>query len=250
MADFEVYAFCEANCKHRVLTADQTIALVEEVLANGGQVPEQLVLSTPIREIIDQNTGTGLKFFVGTQAEWDSWTGDKTNVFAIISDDPIQQDIFNKLDALTTASNYANERIDKIIDGSTVVAKATDATNDGSGREISATYSVKPVDIALTGFEENSTVGKRENHTITKAGLYCVDLQETYNQEVFRHTAMISVSALNEHAQGTLTELYNGGVIEVLYDASDKVITVYNRGYQEGDYIRWMSYCKLIAAYE
>lgn len=127
MAEISVYAFCDANCKHRVLTATQTIALIEEVIANGGKVPEELVLSTPIREIIDQNTGKGLKFFVGTQAQWDAWTGDKTNVFAIITDDPIQQDIFNKLDELSAGLNYANTRVDKVIDGRTPVTNARNA---------------------------------------------------------------------------------------------------------------------------
>ena len=35
----EVFGFCNANCRHRVLTLDQTANLIQEMAANGFQVP-------------------------------------------------------------------------------------------------------------------------------------------------------------------------------------------------------------------
>lgn len=84
----EVFGFCGANCKHRVLTIDQTAELIQEMAANGFQVPDEYIPKTAVNSIIEQNTGRELKIFIGTQEEYNNWTGDKNNVFAIISDDP------------------------------------------------------------------------------------------------------------------------------------------------------------------
>lgn len=107
--EVEVWGYCDANCKHRVLTLDQTVALIQEMAANGFQVPEGFIPKTAVNEIVEQNKGKSLKLFVGTQAEYDAWNGDKENTHPIISDDPT---IKNILDKLGTTTNIINKMID------------------------------------------------------------------------------------------------------------------------------------------
>lgn len=110
----EVWGYCDAKCKHRVLTVDQTAELIQEMAANGFQVPEGFIPTTAVNSIVEQNTGNEIKLFVGTQAEYDAWTGDKDNTFAIISDDPTLKEILNRLDKLESAVKDIDEKIETI----------------------------------------------------------------------------------------------------------------------------------------
>ena len=110
----EVFGFCNANCRHRVLTLDQTANLIQEMAANGFQVPEGFIPKTAVNSIIEQNSGKAISLFVGTQAEYDAWTGDKNSVFAIISDDPTLKNLLNKLDEQETSIDAVNKRVDDV----------------------------------------------------------------------------------------------------------------------------------------
>lgn len=112
-----VYGYCDAKCKHRVLTIDQTVNLIQEMAANGFQVPEGFIPTTAINSIIEQNKGKALRLWVGTQAEYDAWTGDKDNLYAIISDDPTLQKLLDKIIDF-------EEKFVSVIDGKTVVGNA------------------------------------------------------------------------------------------------------------------------------
>lgn len=112
-----VYGFCQDNCKYPVYTKEDVIGLLKYVIENNA-LPSDIVDGNydstqglvAVNSIVDQNKGTALKFFVGTQAEYDAYTGDKTNLFAIISDDTTKQSI------LDTLSQHA-KTINRIING-------------------------------------------------------------------------------------------------------------------------------------
>lgn len=110
----DVYGFCDANCRHKVLTVDQTVALIQEMAANGFQVPEGFIPQTAVNSIIEQNSGKAICLFVGTQAEYDAWTGDKSHCFSIISDDPTLKNILNKLDEHTASIKAVDKRVDDL----------------------------------------------------------------------------------------------------------------------------------------
>ena len=120
LGNVDIYAYCGANCKHKVLSAAQQIHLIQEMLENGGKVPTEMTLVTPVNEIIDQNTGKGLKLFIGTKAQYEEWSGDKSNVFAIITDDQTKEEILSRLDELKNSVNG-------ILNATIVVPKSTES---------------------------------------------------------------------------------------------------------------------------
>ena len=83
-----VYGVCECNEKKQVLSIDQVTDLIQQMAANGWQVPADYIPKTSVNGIIEQHEGRELKLWIGTQAKWDEWAGDKNNVYAIITDDP------------------------------------------------------------------------------------------------------------------------------------------------------------------
>ena len=108
----EVYGFCRDNCRYPVFTKEEVIGLLKYVLEHN-ELPPDIVDGNydstqglvAVNSVVDQNKGTAIKFFVGTQAEYDAYAGDKTNLFAIISDDKTKQNIFNTLSQHTTIIN-------------------------------------------------------------------------------------------------------------------------------------------------
>lgn len=103
MADNEVrvYGLCDANCRHQVLTIEQTIDLIQEMAANGFQVPEGYIPQTSVNGIVEQNGKDEIRLWVGTQAEYDALSDkEKEYLFAIVSDDPTLQEIEKKLNQL------------------------------------------------------------------------------------------------------------------------------------------------------
>ena len=122
VSNVDIYGFCGANCRHKVLSAGQTMHLVQEMIANGGQIPTGFVNTTAVNEIMEQNTGTSIKLWVGTQAEWDNWKGDKSKTFSIISDD-------NKYETLLSRINELENIADGISKGNLIVPYANIALN-------------------------------------------------------------------------------------------------------------------------
>lgn len=84
-----VYGVCGCKQKVQVLSVEQAIDLIQQMAANGWQVPADYVPKTSVNAVIDQNTGTELKLWIGTQAKYDALTREeKAKTFALITDDP------------------------------------------------------------------------------------------------------------------------------------------------------------------
>ena len=103
MDELIVYGYCGANCQHRVLAVDQTVELIQEVIANGGQLPNNYTPLTAVNRIRELNTGAEVGFFFGTQAQWDEWSGDKNNVMFVPTNDTALSTINTRLDTLEEA---------------------------------------------------------------------------------------------------------------------------------------------------
>lgn len=99
------------------------------------------------------------------------------------SDSTLQGNIDNEATLRQNADTALGGRIDDVVDGTTPVAKATSATNDGSGNNIASTYATKAaLEDYYTETEANSLLAQKQD--ITDDGL------ET--------TAKTVVSAINE----------------------------------------------------
>lgn len=68
MADRKYYVLCESNCKFESMTKEQIIAAIAE--ATGNTVTD--VDAAFITKIKEQNRGTAVKIWVGTQAEYNA----------------------------------------------------------------------------------------------------------------------------------------------------------------------------------
>lgn len=84
------YVLCSSNCKFESMTKEQILAAITQAVETGeiGDVDTGFV--TTIKE---QNKGTGLSFWVGTQAEYNALETKATNCFYIVTDDTFADDI-------------------------------------------------------------------------------------------------------------------------------------------------------------
>ena len=107
----KVYVICDQNCKFEGMTKEQILTAITQAVENGtiGDVDTGFV------QTVKTINGIGLKFFVGTQAQYMELTEeDKANLYAIITDD-------------TTLAGL-QKFIDAIMDGSFVIQRAETAS--------------------------------------------------------------------------------------------------------------------------
>ena len=132
-----VYGFCDDHCKYPVYTKEEVIGLLEYVIANNA-LPSDLIVDgvinndtklAAVNAIVEQNSGKAINLWVGTQAEYDAYTGDKRNLFAIISDDPTKKEIEATLSRHETSLLNTNLVVQNIVDGVTYVPNATNAVD-------------------------------------------------------------------------------------------------------------------------
>ena len=123
MSERKVAGFCEDNCKFEVYTKEEIISLFEYVIANnalpegiinGGSVTSALAA---VNAIVEQNKGAALKFFVGTQTEWDAYTGDKTNMHPFLSDDATIRNLTNRVTTLEQNVESLDKTVNDICAG-------------------------------------------------------------------------------------------------------------------------------------
>lgn len=95
MAERTVYAFCDSNCKYETMTKEQILTAIMNAVNSGscGNVDAGFV--TTIKTV----NGGYLRFFVGTQAEYDALEN-KANLFAIISNDSTKDGILSAINGI------------------------------------------------------------------------------------------------------------------------------------------------------
>ena len=140
-----VYGICECKEKRQVLSVEQATDLIQQMAANNWQVPTDYIPKTSVNGIVEQHYGDELKVWVGTQAEYDALTDEeKTNCFAIISDDPAYNEIQTLLSEYgqnikSINSNVTNiyERLRKLgfREGSVIASPLVTATQNELKRQ-------------------------------------------------------------------------------------------------------------------
>lgn len=139
MADGRTYyVLCGDNCKFESMTKEQIIAAIAE--ATGNTVTD--VDSAFITKIKEQNAGTAVKIWIGTQAEYN----------ALVATSSISPDTLyctsdgNKLSELQNEINALQNQVDEIIDGDIVCGRAS-GMRFGSDAIITAQNSAATGDI-------------------------------------------------------------------------------------------------------
>lgn len=122
MAGRKYYALCDSNCKFETMTKEQILTAIAQAVKDGTVGDIDTGFITTIKTI----NGTSLKFFVGTQAEYESLTdSEKNGLFAIITNDTNKEALFAEVERL---SADLDEFKQGVVGGEIVVAKATNAT--------------------------------------------------------------------------------------------------------------------------
>lgn len=135
MADTpKVYVLCDANCKWEGMTREQILTAITQAV-NEGTIGN---IDTGFVQTIKTINGQPLKFFVGTQAEYNTLaTEAKENLFAIITDDTHKDGIEAAIAELQT--NYT-ELLEKLANGDQAVGKADFATNATNANHANTAY--------------------------------------------------------------------------------------------------------------
>lgn len=108
MADRKYYVICDAGCKFESMTREQILAAITQAM-NEGTVGD---IDTGFVTTIKTISGTPLRFFVGTHAEYEALSeADRENLFAIITNDTTKDGILQKLAELESEIESTNERI-------------------------------------------------------------------------------------------------------------------------------------------
>lgn len=126
------YVLCDANCKFEGMTKEQILTAIAQAVENGtvGDIDTGFV--TTVKTI----TGAPLKFFAGTQYEYEQLTDEqRQNLFAIITNDVTKEGISEMLSEHSETLSELSEKTaaqenwrDSVMDGSTAVKNAEVAT--------------------------------------------------------------------------------------------------------------------------
>lgn len=119
----KVYVLCDLNCKFEGMTKEQILTAIANAVSTG----EIGDINTGFVQTIKTINNIPLKFFVGTQAEYNALTAeDKRNLYAIVTDD---DSITNIESAIAELLENYNHLTDGLNSGSIVVNKAESANS-------------------------------------------------------------------------------------------------------------------------
>lgn len=109
MATPNVYVICNNNCKYEGMTKEQILTAITQAV-NEGHIGN---VDTGFVSTVKTINGAPLRFFVGTQAEYDALTTEqKLNLFAIITNDTTKEGINKAIEELKADVESANKKID------------------------------------------------------------------------------------------------------------------------------------------
>lgn len=143
MGIIEAFGFCKNHCKRPVYTQEQVIALIQAAINEGSL--ENCTGDVLISKIQETNKNMGLKFWVGTQAEYNALTTKSSDTHYIISDDNTISGMNAAIAALQAAGSVTTE---KIANGAVTAEKlAPGAIPQTSG----LTHTSETKEITITG---------------------------------------------------------------------------------------------------
>lgn len=159
MADKQVYALDDGGNRVETLSAEKILEAIQTAIATG-EIPAEL--QTIIDTIKEQNKGAGLKFWLGTQAEFLALESTSEDVIYFINDSANLRDVAEALAELKKA----------LEDGSLVVKKATEAKDyDKINGKIKDKFDDIEKRLTDMGFNTGSVTGI-SGATLTRYGKY------------------------------------------------------------------------------
>lgn len=112
MAERNYYVVCDDNCRFEGMTKEQIITAIEQAIETGSVGDIDAGFITKIKET---NRNAELKFWVGTQAEYNAISVPSQNTFYIITDSDDERRIINTV--VAEIENSLLQNYSKIISG-------------------------------------------------------------------------------------------------------------------------------------
>lgn len=109
MSEIKAYGFCENDCRREVYTKEQTVALLQAAIDNGSLA--SCTGNVIISEVQEINKNVGLKFWLGTQAEYNAIENYSADVHYIITDDTTLESLNNAVAALQADESVTTTKL-------------------------------------------------------------------------------------------------------------------------------------------
>ena len=217
------YVICDDNCKFESMTKEEILTAITNAVQQGSFGDIDTGFVTKVKE---QNRNVALKFWVGTQAEYNALSPKPNNTFCIITDDEVKKDIETAI---------ADLQVD-------MTAAQTDITTLQNGKAAKP-YTFKPTDAPSGDWFWTGDIDKA---SCFLAKVYNTQGDETVFVPLTKHIAEIETSTPKLHLSGSLEVIGNGGietyVVDIAYEESataahptyavttEKVICYYKNG--------------------
>lgn len=203
----KVYVICDANCKWESMTKEQILTAIMQAVNEGtiGNIDTGFI--TTVKTI----NGEPLKFFYGKQAAYNALSDEeKTNLFAVITDDTTKEGIEKTIKEFQTEIKELKEGLTNgtfEVDNANYANQAERAENDENGNKITETYGN-----FARGWESSSIFGNRVELSGTGTYLVYVNVNDTWCS--FNSSTMVYfngkeiVNTLYVHTQADATVFY------------------------------------------
>ena len=107
MADRKYYVMCDSGCKFESMTKEQILTAITQAVNEGTVGNIDTGFSTTIKTV----NGKPLKFFFGTQSEYEALTvEERKNLFALITNDTTKEALFSALENLHLSLMYQDKK--------------------------------------------------------------------------------------------------------------------------------------------
>lgn len=111
--DRKYYVLCDSNCKFESMTKEQIFAAITQAV-NERKIGD---IDTGFVTTVKTINGTPLKFFVGTQSEYELLSASqKENLFAIITNDTSKESMLATLEEIRIAQESTNATVANILE--------------------------------------------------------------------------------------------------------------------------------------
>jgi len=190
------YCYCENNCKYETLDKEEILAAIANAIETGTVGECDTGFITTIKTI----NGQPLRFFVGEQSEYAALEN-KTNLFAIITNDITKDTLLN---ALTSLQTEFREFKEGVLTGNVVAKNADHAeTADNAARASYASNADKAESASVLSLPaaKIQMIGGVADLWLEKDAVYLFNISET--------TDFPTVSTVSKNFVMYINTLYN-----------------------------------------
>lgn len=138
------YVIADDNCKIESMTKEQILAAITQAVESHSISDVDTGFVTTLKE---RNAGNGLKFWVGTTAQYNALDPKEENCFYILSDDTELEDLEAEIQSIDTAVQAIQNKAGQLLKDDTTVYSGTSIDVDMIGQNTLNEYKTVCVEI-------------------------------------------------------------------------------------------------------